>query len=132
VRTLLAIAVTGFLVAACGASTSSAGPPDDTSICGTNLGQNWNGAIYDLTGKHQTPGTTASNIFSGEFIRVSDSCDHGGQVTWTPRSATHVLKVAKAADGLPVVMVFATADHHKPFTVTAKTGGQVVGSLTVN
>jgi hypothetical protein len=67
------------------------------------------------------------------FIRVSDSCQHGAHITWSPRIDSEGLKVAKAPDGLPVAVVLSSShDAHDSFAVTATMGGRVVGRVIVN
>jgi hypothetical protein len=132
VRILVTVAITALAAASCASSTSSAGPPSATSVCGTNLGQNWGGGMTDIAAAN--PPRFADAGANGEvFLRVSDSCQHGAQVTWSPHIDSEILKVAKASDGLPVVVVLSSPDDaHDSFTVTAVTGGHVVGRVIVN
>jgi hypothetical protein len=130
-RVLVAAAITALAAAGCASSTSSAGPPSDTSVCGTNLGQNWGGGITDLAADH--PPQVADSGANGEvFLRVSDSCQHGAQVTWSRHIDSEILKVARASDGLPVVVVLSSPDDAQDsFTVTASMGGRTVGKVIV-
>ena len=129
-RYVFAALAVGATLCGCAGAASSAGPPSDTHVCGTHLGQNWGADVVDLTQPAHQP-VAYSNIFSGVFIRVSNNCDRGADVTWRPKAATHVLHVAKASDGLPVVIVLATPDKHRPFTVVATRQGKVVGRVQV-
>jgi hypothetical protein len=123
-RARVALLVLIMALSACSASASSS-LPFPTKVCGRDLGRNWNGWVVDLS--HGAPGTLQySDSEVAAFIRVSDNCSHGAHVTWRPSSATEPLAVARAADGLPVVIALATPRGYQPFTVVRQGPGLTV------
>jgi hypothetical protein len=131
----VAVAAAAVLVAAGGSGcakavgTSSGAPP--TVVCGTTLSRSAAGAVVsDATRPMPTISfPTVGNVL---YIRVARGCAHGAHVQWTPSSAAHLVKAARAADGLPVVVVLGPRTPHSVFRVTATRDGRTVASIKVH
>ena len=103
----LLVAVTMSAFAALATSCASritvinAAPP--TVVCGTVLwGSGAAVGVYDAT----RPLPVIPYVSGGGwlFFRVTRGCDHGSHVRWIPSSAAHLVKVARAGDGLPAAV----------------------------
>ena len=131
----VAVTAPAVLIAACvsGCSspvaTYSGAPP--TVVCGTTLSRSAAGAVvYDATRPSRTISfPTVGNVL---YIRVARGCAHGAQVRWTPPSAAHLVRAARAADGLPVVVVLGPRTPHSVFRVIATRDGRTVASIQVH
>jgi hypothetical protein len=121
VRALVALSLCGLsvLAASCASATSDAGMHEEPmSSCGTPLGDSWGGQSTILN--PHTPTTVGGPAGQPLFLVKSHGrCAHGARITWTPKSAARLVKVAKANDGLPVAVVLVPTSN-KTFTVTAK------------
>lgn len=125
---LAATFVAGCDQAAGSTGRSSADPP--TIVCGTVLNDSPASAGgYDAVNHHRTvTGTSAGDLL---FIRVSDDCLHGADVTWAPATAAPLDKRARAGDGLDAAVVLRPTTRTAAFTVPALRGGAVVAYVPV-
>jgi hypothetical protein len=123
-RVAAALVALGLLtLTSCAASESGTGI-SSPHACGTNLGQNLEGYIYDATSG--TPRLNVGASGGTVFIRVADGCAHGSALTWRPRAAATIEKVARAHDGLPVIVLMNVSEsfilyEHTNGVLTAKT-----------
>jgi hypothetical protein len=115
---------------------TSAAPP--TVVCGHVLGGSAAGAVVYNVSHRQTPDAypapgTIDGLTGGNevFLRVSDGCVHGADITITPSDAYTVDKTAAALDGKPAAVVLCPS-RYVPTTVTATVGGQAVGTASIN
>lgn len=127
---LTAVGVSVTLVgcgSAAGTKSSAASP---TVVCGTTLSSGPEGPVLeDAVHRHQTI-TEAS---SGDvlYIKVSDGCKHGAQVTWTPSSAATLVKQALAKDGQPAAVVLKAGPRPVRMTLTSTRNGSTVAYVAI-
>ena len=115
---VLAILPVIGMLSGCDTLPSSAAPP--TVVCRTTLSRSAAGAyVQDVS----RGGRVKSATIGGElFLQVTDDCDHGATVTWSPRTAATDLLEAKAADGRRAAVVL--RPNTNAFTITlSKPGG---------
>jgi hypothetical protein len=121
-RIVVALALCGPLVcvASCAAAPSDAGMHmEAVSVCGTPLGESWGGGLTDLNRNAATKVSgPAGQPLLLETSSKSGGCARGDHITWAPRSAARLVKVAKAQDGLVVAIVLVPTSG-RIFTVTA-------------
>ena len=117
------------LTAACGSAASSSGPPADTAICGTNLGQNWPDVVYDAM--TSGPGATYYGSDTGVFIRVAKGCAVGATVSLSPARRGKIVREALARDGRPVVVVVTTVSLKRGVHLVATRNGHQVAAATI-
>ena len=110
-------------------SVSSAAPP--TVVCGTTLSNSAAGAVVD-NATRPWPTVSFPTVGNVLYIRVARGCAHGSHVSWTPSSAAHLVRAARAADGLPVVVVLKPRTPHSVFRVIATRDGRTVASIQVH
>jgi hypothetical protein len=55
-------------------------------------------------------------------------CDKGRNVTWTPKSAAHIVQSVKAEDGLLAAVCLKLTRLNESFTITATRDGKLVGT----
>ena len=124
------LGIAALALCSCGASeSSSAAPP--TVICGTTLSHEGAGPVVtDATGSHMDAVIRKQTV-GGLFIIVASGCDHGAQVTWTPKGDATLVKSANAKDGLPVAVVLRPTKRHDDFTVIGTQDGQRVSRAVV-
>ena len=131
-RSWAAATVIGAAIAlgATGCVWSSAGASPSVEECGTSLGGGGIGPGPELVDATQPiPGNRILQSSDGKFyFQVARGCDHGSHVTWTPKTAAHLVGEADARDGLPAVVVLQPCQSS--FRLTAKQNGKVVASAT--
>jgi hypothetical protein len=108
---------------------SSAAPP--TVVCGTVLDRTPAGAVvWDIARYQDLPSMTGVSPPGRVYVRVSDDCRHGSDVTIRPADALRVVTVAPAADGKPEAVVLQPL-RYVPTRIVATRGGRPVGSLSL-
>jgi hypothetical protein len=123
---------TGLLATSCAKSShefiSNAAPP--VVICGTTLSSAASGAVVqDATRDHRE--ITSVTVGGYLFIKVSDDCQRGATVNWTPSAGATLVKQALARDGRPVAVVLQPAQLPTHFALTATRDGVKVAYATV-
>ena len=114
-------------VTGCKPQVSMAAPP--TVVCGTVLSNSVAApVVFDATRRLPIiKGTTVGGVL---MFRVARGCDDGTHVSWDPRSAAHLVKVAYARDGLPVAVVLKPSGSGAEFRLIGTRNGKVVASAT--
>jgi hypothetical protein len=80
---------------------TTAAPP--TVVCGTTLSRSAAGPVLSDVSHG---GRVKFVTIGGElFLKVSDDCDRGVTVTWSPRTAATELLVARTSDGRRAAVV---------------------------
>lgn len=130
-----AATIAALTIAACGSACSppvtgySGAPP--TVVCGTTLDRSAAGAVID-NATRPWPTVSFPTVGGVLYIRVARGCAHGAHVHWTPPGAARLVRAARAADGLPVVVILKPRTPHSVFRVTATRDGQTVASIKVH
>jgi hypothetical protein len=86
--------------------------------------------IEDATRNHATIRAASARMLI--FVRVSETCDSGATVTWTPADQATLVGQAKAKDGRPVAVALRPATSHAKFRLKATRGGRVIAWTSVN
>jgi hypothetical protein len=129
---LAVITVSAFpaLVTSCApeVKVTSAAPP--TVVCGTVLSVSAAGPVlYDAT--RPLPALPYASVGGLFYFRVTRGCDHGSHVRWVPSSAAHLVKAARARDGLPAAVVLQPTGPRSAFRLIGTRDGRVVASAVV-
>jgi hypothetical protein len=112
-------------------TTINAAPP--TMVCGTVLwGSGEAPVVYDATRPLPAiPALPYVGVYGWLFFRIARGCDHGSHVRWVPSSAAHLVKTARARDGLPAAVVLQPTGPRSAFRLIATRDGRVVASAVV-
>lgn len=101
-------------------------------ICGTTLQDAGGGAGQAPYYVLQAPATISYIPQTLPlYFQVAPGCAHGSQVTWTPRSAAHLVKAAYASDGLAAALVLQPTGHPKVFRLVVETSRRALRTITV-
>jgi hypothetical protein len=63
--------------------------------------------------------------------RAGSTQPHGSLVTWTPRSAAHLVGAAYASDGLAAAVVLRPTKSGACFRLVVTRGSRVIGSVAM-
>ena len=107
-----AMAISSALALSGCMSVTTAAPP--LVVCGTTLSRSAAGPVLlDVSHGERVSSRTIGGLL---FLKVSDDCDHGATVRWTPATAATRMFAARTADGrLAAVILKPNADS---FTIT--------------
>lgn len=123
-RALAAAVLAASIVAAlsgCGTVTTAAPP---LVVCGTTLSRSAAGAVLLDVARGGRVGTrTIGGLL---FLKVSDDCDRGATIRWTPAAAATRLAEARSADGLPAAVVLRPNEDRFTITLDNESGRSVV------
>lgn len=125
----IAAAVTACL-AGCGRQSVAVSGTGRQAVCGTTLANSGQGAVIYGPTRLKSPVRYVS-VNGWLYFRVSRGCAKGSHVTWSPRSAARLVKIARAEDGLPAAVVLKPAGPHVRFRVVATRDGRVVATAVV-
>ena len=127
----MAMTAAGAGVTGCasrGPQLAAAAPP--TVVCGTVLSDSAAGAVvFDAT--RRLPVMKYLTVGDVLMFRVSRGCDEGAHVSWVPSSAAHLVRAARARDGLTAAVVLKPNGPGASFRLTGTRNGMVVASVTV-
>jgi hypothetical protein len=117
-------------IAGCGSAVvTTAAPP--VVVCGTTLSTSAAGAVMpDIANGRQVAAVSLPSVGGLVYVKVSDDCQSGVDVSLTPSDAFEIEKSAQAADGKYAAVVLKPLQL-VPTLLTASRGGRVIGTLEI-
>jgi hypothetical protein len=117
-------------IVGCGSAVATTAAPPIV-VCGTTLSTSAAGPVMpDIANGREIAAVTLPSLGGLVFVKVSDDCQSGADVSLTPSDAFEIVKSARASDGRYAAVVLKPL-RLVPTLLTASRGGRVVGTLEI-